>query len=77
MKEKIPIDIDLLSPEEPSTDNIKFEGKSPSQINLREEDEEQKSEPPTGLNISDGKVLESTEIKDIRRTSLRQKNKKK
>ena len=77
MKEKIPIDIDLLSPEEPSTDNIKFDGQSPSQINLREEDEEQKPEPPTSLKISDGKVMESTEIKDIRRTSLRKKNKKK
>ena len=76
MKEKIPIDIDLLTPQEPTTDNIKFDGKNPHQINLKEDQKKEKPEAPTTLKISDGKVMESEEIKDIKRTSLRQKNKK-
>jgi hypothetical protein len=74
MKEKIPID--LLSPQQPTTNNIKFDELSPSQTNLQEDKEEEKPEAPTRLKISDGKVMESEEIKDIRRASLRQRNKK-
>jgi hypothetical protein len=92
MEEKIPIDIDLLHPEEPETDDIKFDGKSPSQINLKENKKEEKPmeveksdkrtvlaapkpEAPTMLKISDGKVMESEEIKDITRTMSRKKKK--